>query len=82
MDWRHQGACLDEDADLFFPLGISDAAYHQMEDARQVCLRCPVREQCLDWALENGQEHGVWGGTTENERRLLRRRMIRKARNT
>ncbi|WP_433018197.1 WhiB family transcriptional regulator [Kribbella sp. CA-294648] len=80
MDWRHQGACLDVDADLFFPIGSSNAAYHQMEDARKVCMRCPVREQCLAWALESGHEQGIWGGTTDDERRLLRRRMSRHAR--
>ncbi|CAM5507184.1 hypothetical protein GCM10010390_65200 [Streptomyces mordarskii] len=72
-DWRHDAACRDEDADLFFPVGISGRAIVQAEDAKAVCARCPVRRQCLEWATETVQDSGVWGGLTEQERRLLRR---------
>ncbi|MBL3669999.1 WhiB family transcriptional regulator [Streptomyces sp. M2CJ-2] len=74
-DWRTRAACRDEDPDLFFPIGTSGPALLQTEQAKAVCRRCPVREQCLDWALESGQSLGVWGGTSETERRALKRRL-------
>lgn len=74
MDWRHHAACRDEDPELFFPIGNAGPALGQIEEAKQVCRRCPVNTECLRWALETGQEGGVWGGTSEEERRSLRRR--------
>ena len=76
-DWRHRSACLDEDPELFFPIGNTGPAILQIEEAKQVCRRCDVREQCLAWALEAGQDHGVWGGLSEDERRALKRRNAR-----
>ena len=52
MDWRSRSACLDEDPELFFPIGNTGPAILQIEEAKQVCRRCEVREQCLAWALE------------------------------
>ena len=77
MDWRHRALCLDEDPELFFPIGNTGPAIMQIEEAKQVCRRCDVREQCLAWALEAGQDHGVWGGLSEDERRALKRRNAR-----
>jgi WhiB family redox-sensing transcriptional regulator len=78
VDWRHRSACLDEDPDLFFPLGKTGLqVLRQIEDAKAVCRRCDVREECLAWAITSGQEHGVWGGTSEDERRSIRRRAAR-----
>jgi WhiB family transcriptional regulator, redox-sensing transcriptional regulator len=77
MDWRNRAACLDEDPELFFPIGNTGPAILQIEEAKQVCRRCEVREQCLAWALEAGQDHGVWGGLSEDERRALKRRNAR-----
>lgn len=77
-NWRHDAACLDEDPDLFFPIGNTGPALLQVAEAKTVCRRCPVREQCLHWAIEHGQDSGVWGGLGENERRSLRRRMARR----
>ena len=77
MDWRSRSACLDEDPELFFPIGNTGPAILQIEEAKQVCRRCEVREQCLQWALEAGQDHGVWGGMSEDERRALKRRNAR-----
>jgi len=68
MDWRHRSACLDEDPELFFPIGNTGPAILQIEEAKTVCRRCEVREQCLAWALEAGQDHGVWGGMSVEER--------------
>ncbi|MFB7597772.1 WhiB family transcriptional regulator [Streptomyces sp. NPDC056160] len=73
-NWREHAACRHEDPDLFFPIGTTGPALVQTEQAKAVCHRCPVREQCLEWALETEQTLGVWGGTSENERRALRRR--------
>ncbi|MGY0065558.1 WhiB family transcriptional regulator [Streptomyces sp. QTS137] len=74
-DWRTRAACRDEDPDLFFPIGTSGPALFQTEQAKAVCRRCPVQQQCLDWAMESGQSLGVWGGTSETERRALKRRL-------
>jgi WhiB family redox-sensing transcriptional regulator len=73
MDWRHRSACMKENPDLFFPIGHAEPAMAQAEDARRVCQRCEVRQQCLAWALETGLDHGIMGGLTELERRALRR---------
>jgi len=73
MDWRHLAVCRDEDPELFFPIGSTGPATHQVDQAKVVCRRCPVVEDCLTWAVETGQENGVWGGTSEDERRALRR---------
>ena len=73
MDWRHHSVCRDEDPELFFPIGTSGPALLQVEQAKKVCGRCPVSNECLKWALETGQDAGVWGGTSEDERRLLKR---------
>jgi WhiB family redox-sensing transcriptional regulator len=49
----------------------------QIEEAKAVCRRCPVVDTCLTWALESGQDAGVWGGLSEDERRALKRRNAR-----
>ncbi len=67
-DWRNHAACRDADPDLFFPLGTSGASVLKIEEAKQICRTCSVRGPCLQWALDNG-DTGVWGGTTEDERR-------------
>ncbi|MCW2616765.1 MAG: whiB1 [Frankiales bacterium] len=77
MDWRHRALCRDEDPELFFPIGSTGPAATQVDQAKVVCTRCSVVEDCLTWALETGQEAGVWGGTSEDERRALRRRGAR-----
>lgn len=73
-NWRTHAACRREDPDLFFPIGTTGPALVQTEQAKSVCRRCPVEEQCLQWALDTGQSIGVWGGTSETERRALARR--------
>jgi WhiB family transcriptional regulator, redox-sensing transcriptional regulator len=77
MDWRHNAACLDEDPELFFPIGNTGPALQQIEEAKVVCRRCDVQETCLRWALDTGQDAGVWGGLSEDERRALKRRNAR-----
>ncbi|MDL5199417.1 WhiB family transcriptional regulator [Streptomyces sp. ALI-76-A] len=73
-NWREHAACRHEDPDLFFPIGTTGPALVQQEQAKSVCRRCPVQGQCLEWALDTGQTIGVWGGTSEDERRALKRR--------
>src|SRR5699024_7162883 len=77
MDWRHRAICRDEDPELFFPIGNTGPALLQVEQAKAVCQRCPVTQECLAWALETGQDAGVWGGMSEDERRALKRRRSR-----
>lgn len=73
--WTTYAACGGvEDSELFFPLHYNQAAVFQIAEAKQVCGRCIVREQCLSWALRAGEPDGIWGGTTPDERRHLRRK--------
>jgi len=71
--WRAQAACRDVDPDLFFPVGVTGPAEIQIAQAKAVCGACQVREECLEFAVDTNQEYGVWGGTSEEERRAIRR---------
>ena len=77
-DWREHAACRDEDPELFFPTGTTGPALAQVEQAKAVCRRCPVTAQCLQWALKHGEDAGVWGGLSEDERRAVKREMQRR----
>jgi WhiB family transcriptional regulator, redox-sensing transcriptional regulator len=79
MDWRHRAACRDEDPELFFPIGTTGPALHQVDEAKTICGRCEAVDECLSWALDSEQDAGVWGGLDEDERRALRRRRVRTA---
>jgi WhiB family transcriptional regulator, redox-sensing transcriptional regulator len=79
MDWRHRAACRDEDPELFFPIGTTGPALLQVDDAKAVCRRCEAVDECLSWALDAGQDAGVWGGLDEDERRALKRRQLQTA---
>jgi WhiB family transcriptional regulator, redox-sensing transcriptional regulator len=79
VNWLFRGACVDEDPELFFPVGSTGPALRQIEDAKRVCRSCDVADACLRWALETGQDAGVWGGLSEEERRALRRARRREA---
>jgi WhiB family transcriptional regulator, redox-sensing transcriptional regulator len=71
--WRQRAACRDQDPELFFPVSEIGPGARQADRAKAVCARCPVRTACLEYALDNGLDHGIFGGTTETERRALRR---------
>ena len=77
QNWQHRAACRDEDPELFFPVGTSGPAVLKVEEAKAVCRRCEVVDTCLKWAIESGQDAGVWGGMSEDERRALKRRNAR-----
>jgi len=79
MDWRHLAACREEDPELFFPIGTTGPALLQIEQAKAVCDSCSVIDDCLSWAMESGQDSGVWGGLSEEERFALKRRGVRAA---
>jgi Transcription factor WhiB. len=74
MTWRNRAACLDEGPELFFPIGNTGPALVQIEEAKGVCGRCEVVADCLSWAIDFGQDAGVWGGLSDDERRALKRR--------
>lgn len=73
--WRSDAACLDHPRpDIFFASGESGA--EDIARAKEVCETCPVRFDCLLYAVETAQTYGVWGGTSADERRLIRRRWL------
>ena len=74
--WRQQAICRDTDPDLFFPVGTTGQALVQIERAREVCNQCPVKRDCLEFALETNQDSGIWGGASEEERRAIRRAAV------
>jgi WhiB family transcriptional regulator, redox-sensing transcriptional regulator len=78
MTWYEYAACRGEDPELFFPVGSSGPALVQLREAKRVCAGCPVRSTCLEWALVAGVDYGVWGGCSEEERRVLKRRSARR----
>ncbi|HEY2220879.1 WhiB family transcriptional regulator [Actinomycetospora sp.] len=72
MDWE-LAACRDHDPELFFPIGTEGPGAEQATAAKYICGTCPISSACLRWALDTGQEAGVWGGTSEEDRRDMRR---------
>ncbi len=76
-DWRERAECLNHDPELFFPIGESRSYQLQIERAIEVCKSCPVVEECMTFAVETKQTHGVWGGTSEKGLDAIRRRAAR-----
>ena len=72
--WRDQAACRDKPKDAFFPVDGSPNYAGDLRAARRVCASCPVAEPCLRYALEQGIDHGVWGGLSVRQRREIRAR--------
>jgi WhiB family transcriptional regulator, redox-sensing transcriptional regulator len=79
-DWRRRASCRDTDPDLFFPVGTTGSAIDQIEAAKAVCRQCDARDDCLEFALATNQEAGVWGATSEEERRKLRKAWLARRR--
>ena len=72
-DWRSLAACRSADPDLFFPVSTAGESVAQLAKAKAVCARCPVRRECLAFAVRTRQMYGVWGGMSEHERRPVSR---------
>ncbi|MBJ7505470.1 MAG: WhiB family transcriptional regulator [Acidimicrobiaceae bacterium] len=72
--WRVNANCRAIDPEMFFPIGNTGEALRLLVRARAVCSDCGVRKECLEFALATNQDCGVWGGTSEEERRDIRRR--------
>jgi hypothetical protein len=70
-DWRDQALCAETDPDLFYPLK-EENGIEGVEQAKRTCGRCAVRYECLEYALERNEKHGIWGGLLTAERQYLR----------
>ena len=79
-DWRELAACRDTSPDLFFPIGTTGPAIEQIAQAKAVCQTCDAQAACLEFALQTNQDSGVWGGTSEEERRKIRRAWLARQR--
>ena len=73
--WRKNALCRDTDPELFFPVCSTGQALQQISAAKEVCCECTVKTECLEFAIETNQDCGIWGGTSEDERRNIRRQM-------
>lgn len=71
-DWRDRGACRGQDSELFFP-----GEHQEQVPAKQFCAVCPVRVECLEYALAGNIQHGIWGGLSINSRREIRKQRYR-----
>ena len=82
LEWQERAACRDYDNLLFFgEEGESELERQARETrAKAVCSTCPVREPCLEFAMETNQKYGIWGGLTDKERASLKRRRARSRR--
>ena len=70
-DWRERSLCAQTDPEAFHPEKGGST-----REAKKVCLNCEVREECLQWALDNDERYGIWGGMSERERRKLKKRAV------
>jgi WhiB family redox-sensing transcriptional regulator len=77
MQWLNESRCLTEDPELFFPVGNTGPAVDQIDQAKAVCRECNVATQCLEYAIKENQDTGVWGGLSEDERKSLKRKYAR-----
>ncbi len=79
MEWVEDGLCRQVGPDLFFPSEVMvgtrmEERYRHKTEARAICRKCPVQAECLEYALRYDNLHGIWGGTTPNQRTRLRRK--------
>jgi WhiB family transcriptional regulator, redox-sensing transcriptional regulator len=68
LPWAADAKCLQADPETFFPEKGGST-----REAKRICVQCDVRDLCLDYALENDERFGIWGGLSERERRKLKR---------
>ncbi len=69
LAWQADALCAQTDPEAFFPEKGGST-----RDAKRICTSCEVRSQCLEYALQNDERFGIWGGLSERERRKLKRR--------
>ena len=69
LSWQTDALCAQTDPEAFFPEKGGST-----RDAKRICTSCDVRDQCLEYALQNDERFGIWGGLSERERRKLKRR--------
>ena len=69
--WQDRALCAQTDPEAFFPEKGGST-----REAKKICQRCPVRNECLEYALANDERFGIWGGLSERERRRLKRGVI------
>lgn len=67
--WRESAKCKNEDVNLFM-----SNSKQEINDAKAICIGCPVLKQCLDYAITNDIPYGVWGGTSQSERKSMKRK--------
>lgn len=71
LSWQDRALCAQTDPEAFFPEKGGST-----REAKKVCASCDVRSECLEYALENDERFGIWGGLSERERRKLKRRAV------
>ncbi len=71
LGWQADSLCAQTDPEAFFPEKGGST-----RDAKRICTSCEVKAQCLDYALQNDERFGIWGGLSERERRKLRKRAV------
>jgi WhiB family redox-sensing transcriptional regulator len=71
LSWQERSLCAQTDPEAFFPEKGGST-----REAKRVCLSCEVRVQCLEYALENDERFGIWGGLSERERRRVKKRAV------
>ncbi|GAA4521616.1 WhiB family transcriptional regulator [Brachybacterium sp. AOP42-C2-15] len=71
LTWQERALCAQTDPEAFFPEKGGST-----REAKKVCVSCEVRAECLEYALENDERFGIWGGLSERERRKLKRRVV------
>ena len=76
LSWRKRAECLDAPSDWFFAKSENGKITAAMRKGLALCEQCPVRVECLEWAVDTNQEMGVLGGMTPNARRRLRRQRL------
>jgi WhiB family transcriptional regulator, redox-sensing transcriptional regulator len=77
VGWQESAACKTAEPELFFPISATGRSRADTARARAICHDCPVRQACLDYAMATSQQHGIWGGFTEEERHRRRRAQAR-----
>ena len=71
LGWQERALCAQTDPEAFFPEKGGST-----REAKKVCLSCDVRGECLEYALQNDERFGIWGGLSERERRKLKKRAV------